>query len=124
MRCGQRLCDVGAGAEAGVDQSLALQPLQCGGVNRRALRLDNRFAINAEAKPVEFLKDAVDELRPAAARVEILDADPEFARTRPRMGMAQGSRKGMTQVQASGRRRGETCDLQDSLHDKADRGDS
>ena len=66
----------------------------------------------------------VDEFRPATARVEILDPDKEFPATCPGMGMPEHRRKGVAEVQPSRGRGGETCDLQDSLHDKGDCGDS
>jgi len=124
MRGGERLGDVGPGAEAGIDQPLLLQPLQRLGVQRRAFRLDDRLAVEANAEPVEIFKDAFNEFRPAAAGIQILDADPEFSAAGPRMGMTQRRRKGVAQMEPAGRRGGETCDFQDSLHGKGDRGDS
>lgn len=77
-----------------------------------------------EAEPAQILKYAVDELRPTAAGIEILYAQPEPTAAGPRMGMAQRSRIGVAKVQPPGWRGGETCDLQDSLHAKGDIGDS
>jgi hypothetical protein len=77
-----------------------------------------------EAEPFEILENAIDELRTAAARVQILDPQPELAGAGPRTGMAQYGRIGMAQVEPARRRGRETCDLQDSLHGKGDRGDS
>ena len=77
-----------------------------------------------EAEPLEILENAVGELRAATAGVEILDAQPELSSAGPGMGMAQRRRIGMAEVEASRGRRGETCDLQDSLHAKGDTGDS
>ena len=121
---GQRLGDIGARAKTGIDQPLSLQILQRFGIGRGSLRLDQWLAINREPEPVEVFENALDKLRPAAPRVEIFDPDTELAAARPRMGMAQHRRKGVAEVQPSGRRGGETCDLQDSLHDKGDHGDS
>ena len=77
-----------------------------------------------EPKPLQILEYAVDELRAAATGVEILDAQPELAAVGPRMRMAQRRRISVTKVQPPGRRRGETCDLQDSLHAKGDIGEA
>ena len=88
------------------------------------LGLENWLAVPLEAEPGQVLEDPVDELRPAAAGIEILDPQPELAAAGPRPCMAQRRRIGMAQVQPAGRRGGETCDLQDSLHAKGDRGDS
>jgi hypothetical protein len=86
--------------------------------------LNHRFPINAESEPVQILVDARDEFRAAAAGIKVLDADPEFSPAALRLGMTQRRRKGVAQVQPAGRRRSKTCDLQDSLHGKGDRGDS
>lgn len=124
MRGGQRLGDVGAGAKAGIDQALFPQPTQGLTVKRGALGLDDRLTVPADAEPFEVLENAVDKFRPAAAGVEILDPEAELAAARPGLDMAQNGRIGMPEVEAARRRRGETCDLQDSLHDKGDSGDS
>ena len=54
-----------------------------------------------EPEPGQILENAVDEIRAAAARVEILDPQQELAPAGARMGMAQRGRKGMAQVQPS-----------------------
>ena len=87
-------------------------------------RLDHRLAIVGQAQPLQILENAVDELRAAAAGIEILDPQAELAAAGPRMGMAQHRRIGMAEVEPSRWRGGETCDLQDSLHAKGDIGDS
>src|SRR5262245_3905425 len=124
MRRSQRLGDLGAAAKAGIDQAGCPQFLQRGGIKADTLRLDDRRAVEIEAQPLQILDDAFEKFWSAAARVEILDPDAERARACPSMGVTDDRRKSMAQVQAAGRRRGETCDLQDSLHDKGDRGDS
>jgi hypothetical protein len=78
----------------------------------------------AEPEPVEVLENTVDEFRAAAAGIEILDPQQEFPAAGSGERMAQRRRIGVTQMEPSGRRRGETCDLQDSLHGKGDSGDS
>jgi len=77
-----------------------------------------------EAKPGQILEDAGDELGAASAGVEILNPDEELPAAGARMGMAERRRKGMAKVKPSRGRWGETCDLQDSLHDKGAFGDS
>jgi len=100
------------------------QPTQGLTVKRRPLGLDNSLAVPADAEPFEVLEDAIDKFRPAATGIEILDPEAELAAARAGLRMAQNGRIGMPEVEAARRRRGETCDLQDSLHDKGDRGDS
>ena len=124
VRRGQRLGDLGAGAETGIDQPVSLQPVERLLVKLGPLGLDDRLAIDRQPEPIEILENAVDKLRPAAAGVEIFDPQQEFAAARPGMGMTEHRRKGMAEVQPSRGRGGETCDLQDSLHDKGDRGNS
>lgn len=77
-----------------------------------------------QAQPGEVFENALDELRPASTGIEILDPQQEPAAGGARMGMAQRRGKGMTQMQPAGRRGRETCDLQDSLPVKGDKGDS
>ena len=120
----ERLGDVGAGAEARIDEILRLEPFEGVRIAGRPLRLDDRLSVMGQPEPGQILENAADELRAAAARVEILDPEQESAAAGPRMGMAKRRRKGMAEVQASRRRGGETCDLQDSLHLKGDKGDS
>ena len=124
VRRGQRCRYVRAGAEAAIDQASRFQPLQRGGVKGGPMRLDDRLAVDGKAEPGQILENAVDELGAAAAGVEILDPKQESPAAGARMGMAQRRRKGMAQVQPAGRRGGETCDLQDSLRVKGDKGSS
>ena len=81
-------------------------------------RLDDRLFIPIEAEPFQILVDAVDEFRPASARVKVLDAQQETTAAAPRAGMPKDRRVGMAEVEPPGRRGGKTCDLQDSLHAK------
>ena len=124
VRRGQRLGDLRAGTEAGVDQALSLQLIERLCVERGALRLDDRLTVMIEVQPFQILVNAVDKLRAAATRVEVLDAQPELAAAGPRMSMAKRRRVSMAKVQPSRRRGGKTCDFQDSLHAKGDIGDS
>jgi hypothetical protein len=124
VRCGQRLGNLGPGAETGIDQPAGFQPIKRLAVKFGPLGLDDRRAVNGQPQPIDVLEDAIDEFGSASARVQILDPQAKLAPARPRMGMAQDGRKGMAEMEAAGRRRGETCDFQDSLHGKGDRGDS
>ena len=121
MGRGQRLGDVGPGAETGIDETLRLEQFERFRVTRSALRLNDRLVVRRQAEPGQVLENAADKLRAAAAGVEILDPQQEFPAARPRLAMAQRRRKGMAQMQPSRRRGGETCDLQDSLHSKGDK---
>jgi hypothetical protein len=121
---GQRLGDVRARAETGIDEPLSLELLQRLGIARGPFRLDYRLSVGLETEPGQVLEDAIDELRPAAARVQILDPQEEPTPAGACMGMAERRRKGVTQVKAPGWRRRKTCDLQDSLPAKGDHGDS
>ena len=88
------------------------------------LRLDDRLAIDRQPQPLQILENARDELRTAAAGVEIFDPKQEFPAARLGVGMTEHRRKGVAEVQTTRGRGGETCDLQDSLHAKGDFGNS
>jgi hypothetical protein len=123
MRGGQGLGDLGSGTETGVHQPILPQSLERFAVKRRASGLHDGLAIVVEAEPFQILENAVYEFRSAPAGIEILDPQPELAAARSGMSMAQRRRVCVTEVQAPGGRRGETCDLQDSLHAKGDIGE-
>lgn len=103
MRSCQRLGDLRARAETGVDQSQRFQLLKSVGIGVGTLRLDDRTSIMAKAQPFEILENACDELRPAAARIEVLDPEQEFPAAGPRERMAECRRVGVAQVEPSGR---------------------
>jgi hypothetical protein len=98
---------------------LVAEPRQGPSIKLGPLRLDQHIPIPADAQPFQVLVNSIDEFRPAAAGIEILDTQFELAAAGPRMGVAQCSREGMPKMEQAGWRRGETCDLQDSLHRKA-----
>ena len=77
-----------------------------------------------DPQPRQVLENPADELGPASARVKILDPKSELAPAGPGLGMPHDGRKSMAEMQASRGGGGETCDLQDSLHDKGVPGDS
>jgi hypothetical protein len=103
VRGGQRLGDVGPGAEAGIDQAHAAQPLQRFGVKLRPCRLHQHLAVPGDPQPAHILENAVDELGPAAAGVEVLDPQPKAIPGLP----AKRRRIGMAQMQPPRRRRRE-----------------
>ena len=86
--------------------------------------MDNGLGVGGEAEPLQVLQNAFDELWATTAGVQILDPQQELPSAGPGMGVAECRGKGVTQVKPAGRRRGETCDLQDSLHSKGDKSDS
>ncbi len=71
--------NVRPGAKAGIDQAPALQLLERGRIDMAPLRLDEDLSVMIEPQPGQVLENRTDELRAAAARIEILDAQPEAA---------------------------------------------
>ena len=124
MGRGQRLRDLGAGAEAGIDQPFGPQSIKSLLVQIGPLRLHDRFAVPCEAEPLQVLVNALDELGSAAPWVEILDPEQELAAAGARMGVAYRRRESMAEMEPSRGRWCKTCDLQDSLHAKGACGDS
>ena len=124
MGCGQGLRDVGPGAEAGIDQSLRTQPVQRFRIGRYTLRLDDCIAVIGDAEPLQVLQNAIDKFRPASTGIQVLDPQKEASAAFARGRAADCRRIGMAEMQPARGRRGETCDLQDSLHGKGDSGDS
>ena len=107
VRRGQRGGDVGAGAEAGIDQAVA--PAAGRAPRHRARPLATGPAAapsQRDAEPAQILEDPVDELGPAAAGVEILDPQQESPPLAA-PGMAERGGIGMAEVQPAGRRGGE-----------------
>ena len=103
MRRGQRLRDVGAGAEAGIGEPARFQLVERGLVRRRPLRLDQHRSVPFEAEPAQVLEDAVDELGLAARLVEILDPEAELAAAFSRPGMAERRAIGVSEMQPAAR---------------------
>jgi hypothetical protein len=97
------LGDFGSRTEAGVYQAPRLQRVKRFGIGSGAFRLSDCPTVMTEAEPGEVLENAVDEFRPAAAGIEILDPEQEFSAAGPGQGMAKRSRIGMSQVEPSGR---------------------
>ena len=107
MRRAERGGDVGAGAEAGIDQPVGAQPFECVGISGASGRLDERLAIPDQAEPAQILFDGGDELGPAARRVEILDPQQEAPARLAGRRMAEDGALGVTEMQLPGRRRRE-----------------
>jgi hypothetical protein len=84
VRRGQRVGNVGAGAEAGKDEAARFEIGERRVVGRSPLGLDQRRPIPLQAEPAQVLHDPVDELGAAARRVEILDPQQELAAARAR----------------------------------------
>ena len=103
MRGGQRLSDVGARAEAGIDEAARLRALQCRGVGGYPLRLHQDRLVPVKAEPAQIFEDAVDELGPAPRLVEILDPEQELPAVFARPRMPEDGAIGMAEVQPPGR---------------------
>ena len=104
------------------DQPIGLQPVKRPLVKLSPLRLtiaSHEPSSRANRGPRNALDDSGRQRRGRDLR-----SLAEFAAARPGVGMTEHRRKGVAEVQPSRGRGGETCDLQDSLHDKGDRGDS
>ena len=102
--------DVGAGAEAGIDEALLAKPLERCRVGRATLRLHQHRLGPLEPEPFQVREDAVDELGPAARLVEILDAQQELAAAFARADCAKHGAVSVAEMQPSGRRRREARD--------------
>ena len=120
VRRSQGLSDFGPSAETGVGQTFDLQAIERLPIEISPCGLHDWVRVPLDAKPSQVLKDAVDEFRPASPGIEILDPDEELAAAGTCMGVADNCRVGVAQVKPARRRGSETCDSQDSLHDKAD----
>ena len=102
--------DLGAGASAGVDEALALQPLERLGVERQPFGLVDHLPVPFEAEPEQVLDDPVDMLGPGPPRIDILDAQQEGAALLAREIVREQRRISVAQMQPAGRRRGEAGD--------------
>jgi hypothetical protein len=73
MRSGERLGDVGACAEAGVDKVVVAQPGKSPFIGRGPIRLNLHRLVPFEAEPAQILENSVDEPGTRTALIEILD---------------------------------------------------
>src|SRR5206468_360876 len=92
----------GAGAEAGIDEALPLQPRERLGVERQPPRLVDELPVPFEAEPEQILDDPLDMLGPRAAGIDILDPKQEGPVALPRMVMRQNRRISVAEMQSSG----------------------
>ena len=81
-------------------------------------RLPPHFAVPFQAQPGQILLDRIDELRAAAAGIDVLDPQQEAPARRP--GTRPGEQRGMgvTEMQISGRAGSEPSD---NRHRRGDR---
>jgi hypothetical protein len=102
MRCREARSDIGASAEAGIEQAHLAQPVERRLIKVEPLRLVRHLAIPAEAQPFEVAKDRLDMLGPAAGAVDILDPQAEAPAMPPREVVRLDRRIGVAEVQATG----------------------
>jgi len=120
VRCGERLRDVGACAEAGIGEASRLQRLQRIFVCPGALRLNERRVVPIQSEPAQILEDSIDEFGAAARLVEVLDPQQEFSAGLARPRVSKHRTKSVPQVKPPRRRRREagyehlTCCRKDS----------
>jgi hypothetical protein len=102
--------DVGAGAEAGIDQAADIERIERAAVIGEMLGLPPHVPVPVEAEPAQVREDRRLELAPTAADVDVLDAQQEApARlARPRPGDTR--RIGVAEMQLAGRAGGKTRD--------------
>ena len=100
--------DVGAGAEAGIEQARRTQPVERFGIEVQPPGLPGHLAVPAQAEPFQVPQYRLDMLGPRAGAVDILDAQREAPALRPRMIMRLDGRPGMAEVQPPRRARRET----------------
>src|SRR5207253_8812029 len=105
--------DVGAGAEAGIEQALFLQLLERFGVMRQPLGLVDQLPVPFEAEPEQILDDPVDMLGPGAAGIDTLDPHEEAPVPLAREIMGEQGRNSVAEMQPSS---GTWREASDGLH--------
>lgn len=102
--------DVGAAAEAGVNETAVAEDVERCAVFIEVFGLDSDLVIPVEPKPGEIFYDGLRELGAAAGWVYIFKAEEEF--TTSRAGAAPGNQRGMcvAEVEQAGRAGGEAGD--------------
>ena len=111
MRRFERRRNVGACAEAGVDEALRFQPFERGFIFGAALGLNQDRLVPFETKPAHVFVDPADEFGPAARLIEVFDPKQELAAAFPRAGVPEHRAVGVSEMQPSGRRRREATNL-------------
>src|SRR3546814_10739018 len=76
--------DVPARAEAGIEQAGGVEAIERRGVRVEMRRLAPHRTVPLEAQPSQILQASVGDLRPAAAGVDVLDAQQDAAAGGPR----------------------------------------
>ena len=102
MRRGQARLDVGAGAEAGIEQPHRPQPVQRRCIGARPLRLEDDLPIPCDAQPAQILDDRRHMFGPAASPVYILDAQPHRPSGRARQVHRHQRGPAMADMQSTG----------------------
>src|SRR5262245_29896971 len=114
VRCIGRRCDfaldLGAAAEAGIDESAMVELVEHPPVVGEMLGLAPHLAVPAQAEPAQVLQHRLLVLAPAAADVDVLDAHQEAAGRLACTVPADPGRVGAAEIQLPGRTRGETRD--------------
>src|SRR5262249_15038420 len=102
--------DLGAGAEAGIEQAARFEPRERGAIIVHVLGLAAHRLLPGEAEPGEGLEDRRLEFRPAARAVDVLDAEQETAAG---AGGSRGEQRRVcvAEMQIPGRAGRETGDL-------------
>ncbi len=102
MRRGQARLDIGAGAEAGIEQVHRPQLVERRVIIGQALRLEDDFPIPCHAQPAQILDDPVDMFGPAAGAVDILDPQAKGAARGPCQVHRHQRRPAMADMQSTG----------------------
>ena len=79
MWCGGARGDVGAGAEAGVEQVHRSQPRQCGLIMIQPGGLVDDLSIPFDTEPLKILDNPRDMLRAATDAIDVFDAEAKQA---------------------------------------------
>ena len=78
MRRGEARRDIGAGAEAGIDEATRAQRFERGGIVSEMRRLAHRIAIPVQPEPGQALQDRLGRFRGRTFAVCVLDSKQEF----------------------------------------------
>jgi hypothetical protein len=114
---GDFLAHLLARAEAGIEHTRRAQPVERLAVERHALGLADDGPVEAQAEPAQILEDRGGEFRPAALRVEVLEAEQEAPAREPRRVVGEAGGIGMPQMQIARGARGETGDVGGTVED-------
>ena len=103
VRRGGRTGDLGgnllAAAEAGIEKAVGRETIEGGAIIGEMIRLPAHRLLPGKAEPGEVLINPALELRPAAAAVDILDAQQESPPFLPRSMFGKQRRIGVTEMQ-------------------------